>query len=495
MASGRGLPSVLRTQTYERPENQDITTDILYPVSINQKQAKFVFDRKGVLDSNSQIVLRQTCNQVGAAEQECYLPTSTGILGAVSRAFLTIGGRRVSNLESVGHWNTWKRLHWSDEYKTGIANVKQGGADVFCGSASRAVEAIAPADQTKINARGFAAPYGQLGRVSDEFCKDAATGVMASALTDTTTPPGQVITSDANTSPEFTIGLSQLIPFLIGVQLPLFAMREEVALVIEWNSNVFGHRFCVPAVNVANVNAITSTISTTDVYICADYLFFPGQLELLTQEMMTGGGYDIPYDEIQTIENTEPALAAGSHAFDTQLALGGKKVKGVVLQQQQVDAAGLVYDNIGRYNSIALRLGQSMNLFIDSQPFYSKNITNQSFMMQEANQIEGIPVQLCDYRWSWTNQVDAAGANLVLGLSDRLYNGYANSVESGTAQFLGIKMENAMGQGRRISNLPMIWKRQATIAAADAGKQFQLRFFCITQRLCNISNGIVHTIE
>ena len=43
MASGRGLPSVLRTQTYERPENQDITTDILFPVSINQSQAKFVF--------------------------------------------------------------------------------------------------------------------------------------------------------------------------------------------------------------------------------------------------------------------------------------------------------------------------------------------------------------------------------------------------------------------------------------------------------------------
>ena len=140
MASGRGLPSVLKTQTYERPENQDITTDILYPVSINQSQAKFVFDRKGVLDSNSQIVIRQTCNQVGAAEQECYLPTSTGALGMVSRAYLTIGGRRVSNLESVGHWGTWKRLHWSDEYKTGIANVKQGGADVFCGSASRAVE-------------------------------------------------------------------------------------------------------------------------------------------------------------------------------------------------------------------------------------------------------------------------------------------------------------------------------------------------------------------
>lgn len=495
MASGRGLPSVLRTQTYERPENQDITTDILFPVSINQSQAKFVFDRKGVLDSNSQLILRQTCNQVGGNEQECFLPTSTGAPSIIKRAYLTIGGRRVSNLESVGHWTTWKRLHWSDEYKTGVANVKQGGADVFCGSASRVLEAIAPANPTKINARGFAAPYGQLGRVSDEFCKNAATGVMASALTDTSTPPGQVITSNAATTPEWSIGLSQLVPFLIGVQLPLFAMREEVALVVEFNDREFGHRFCVPAANAANENAIFADVSTQDVFICADYLFFPDQLELLTQEMMTGGGYDIPYDEIQVVENTEPALAAGSHALDTQLALGGKKVKAVVMQQQAVDGANLVYDNIGRYNSVALKLGQSMNLFIDSQPFYSKNITNQSLMLQEANQVEGIPLQLCDYRWCWTNQVDAAGNNSKLGLSDRLYNGYANDAECATQQWLGIKIENMMGQGRRISNLPMIWKREATIAATDAGKQFKLRFFCITQRLLNVSDGIVHTIE
>ena len=40
MASGRGLPSVLRTQTYERPERQDINTDIMYPVSINQNSVR-----------------------------------------------------------------------------------------------------------------------------------------------------------------------------------------------------------------------------------------------------------------------------------------------------------------------------------------------------------------------------------------------------------------------------------------------------------------------
>lgn len=492
MASGRGLPSVLRTQTYERPERQDINTDILYPVSINQTSAKWVFDRKGVLDSNSQINLRQTCNQIGGVEQECYLPTSTAALAMIERAYLTIGGRRVSNLESVGHWNTWKRLHWSQEYREGVAKPKQGGDDCFYGSAARG---IAAASATAINARGFDSPYGTLGRRSDEYAKNAATGVMDSALTNRKTDPGKIITSDPNTSPDVVVGLSQLIPFLIGVQLPLFAIREEVALVIEFSPDSTGHRFFIPAANAANFDTVKSTIVTNSVYLMADYLFFPDQLEMLTQEMMQGGGYDIPYDEIQVLENTEPTLVAGQHSFDSQLPLGGKKVKAVVMQQQQVDGANLSIDNIGRYNSLGLRLGQSVNLFIDSTPFYNKNITNQSLMLQEANEVEGVPLQLPDYKWSWTNQVDAAGANSKLGLSDRTMNGYANSVEAATAQFLGVKLCNASGQGIRISNLPMIWKRSATIAADDDGKQFTLRFFCVTQRLLNISNGIVHMIE
>ena len=495
MASGRGLPSVLRTQTYERPERQDINTDILYPVSINQNSVKFVFNRTGVLDSNSQINLRQTCNQILGAEQSCVLPTATGALAMIERAYLTIGGRRVSTLERVGHYSTWKRLHWSQEYKEGIAKSKQGGDDCFYGSASRVIEAIAPPSLTKVNARGFASPYGQLGRRSNEYAKTPLDGTMNATETDRQTLLSRVITSDPTTSPDMACTISQFIPFLKGVQLPLFAIREEVALVIEFAPNTFGHRFVVPQATAANEANIFSTIVTSEVYLMVDYLYFPDQLQMLTEEMMQGGGYDIEYDEIQVIENTENALVAGQTAVDIQLPLGGKKVKSVVMQQQRVDGAHAVYPNIGLYTSVALGLGQSMNLWIDSTPFYNKNITNQSLMLQEANEVEGVPLQLPDYKWCWTNQVNNVGALSKPGLSDRLFNGYANSEEIATSQFLGVKLENAAGQGIRISNLPMIWKREATVAAGDAGRQFLLRFFIKTQRLLNISNGIVHMIE
>ena len=495
MSSGRGLPMVLRTKTYERPEDQDVNTDLLYPVNFNTKGAKFVFDKKGVLDSNSQINLRQTCNQVGGAEMGCYLPTSTGALAMIKRAWLTIGGKRVSNLESVGHYSTWKRLHWSNEYRQGIANPKQGGDDVYVGSASRAI-----ADQSTNNfkrSRGFAPPFGALGRVSSSFATLSATGVQNADETDTGTASHQIITSVSATSPDFVVGLSQLIPFLIGIQLPLFAIREEVALHLEWADDGFGHRFCVPQANAGQQNFIKSTVVREACYIMADYLFFPNQMDVLMDEMMTKGGYDIPYDEIQIQESTEPALIGpGALSNDIQLPLGGKKVKSVVLQQQITDGANIAYSNIGRYNSVGLRLGSSLNLTVDSKPFYSKALSNNSLKLCEANQVEGVPLQLCDYRYSWKNQVDAAGAVDKFGLTDRKFNGYPSTNEAGTMNWVGVKIENSLGEGVRVSNLPMIWNRKSNnVAADDNGDQRTLRFFIKTHRMLNISRGIATVIE
>jgi hypothetical protein len=53
------------------------------------------------------------------------------------------------------------------------------------------------------------------------------------------------------------------------------------------------------------------------------------------------------------------------------------------------------------------------------------------------------------------------------------------------------------GRGIRMSNLPAIFTRRATLDATnpDIGKQHRLRFFCKTARMLNISGGIVNMIE
>lgn len=497
--SGKGLPSVLQTKTLERPENQDINTDILRPVNFSQTGAKFVFERKGILDSNSQLQLAQIV--VDSADPTNFtgsvLPTATGACAMVKRAFLTIGGRRISNLDDVGHYNTWKRLHFSNEYKKGIVLPKQGGNDVFMGSASRTIAANSP---TAINSRGFAVPFGTLGRESSEYgisLVSATFGTQVAADTDTRDLRRNMIgNTDANTS-IFVIGLSQLIPFLVGIQLPLAMIKEEVALNLEWADDTFGHRFyppqTAPDAAVVNSATCTSTMLENKCLIMADYLFYPDLMEDLAEEIMSRGGYDIGYDEIITQMGFQKYLT-GDMKNSYQLALGGKKVKSVVVQKEEVDGADESIVNLGRYNSLGFINGVVPQLNIDAQNWYSQPISNQSLQKSCADAVEGVPLQLCDYRWSFKNQLGGSAATRD-GLSNRLVNTYANSVEKASQKWIGIKLENAYGQGLRVSNLPMIYSEDVEVDAAENNAERRLRFFIKTQRLCNIGGGLVNIIE
>ncbi len=97
--------------------------------------------------------------------------------------------------------------------------------------------------------------------------------------------------------------------------------------------------------------------------------------------------------------------------------------------------------------------------------------------------------------------MDAAG-NLGAngdGLSQRLVNTYTNASEGASQHWIGIKLENSYGQGRRMSNLPVIYTTQSKpgvgLAGPDQDTQRRVRFFTGIQKVLNISQGIVTQIE
>jgi hypothetical protein len=497
--SGQPLPSVLKTDTIERPEVRgDVNTDLLFPVAFNQSQAKFVFDRKGILDSNSQLQIAATVVETNGSGDilNAFYPTSVGAPALISRAFLEIGGKRVSDLQDLAHYTTWKRLHFSNEYRKGIAMPKQAGSDVFMGSAA---SSIAPNSATAIKARGFTAPYGTIGRVSSEYAAHTVStplGEQTANETYTKDRAKRLITTNPDTTPTFTIGLSQLIPFLIGVQLPLFAIREEVSLHIIFNEPKADIAFCVPqsgatGVPINKANCV-STIVEKKFLIMADYLFYPSMMAEIAEDIMSRGGYDIPYLEVLEQRNFT-TYTTGAFTNDYQIQVGGKKVKFIVVQKEQQGLSA----NFGNYNSVALKEGMSYNFKIDSNNVYSLGISNTALQKTEADAVEGIPLVLNNYLYTFKGQTDGAG-NIGLndfGLTDRQYNTYSQTLEAGSQGWVGLKLENAFGQGQRISNQPIIYSERGTVSAPDNGSTRNVRFWIGTQRLLNISSGIATILE
>jgi hypothetical protein len=505
--SSNTLPPVLRTAPLKRADQttQDINTDLLFPVVFNQKSVKFVFDRKGVLSANSQLHLAQIVvnSQFPAYDTNSFLPTSTGALAMIDRAYLTIGGKRVSDLQQVGQYNTWKHLHYSNEYRKGVQQPKQGTNDVFMGSTD---PRIAPASATAIRARGFQPPYGQLGREASEYAIATSSSDFAEQQADrtaTTDRPKRLLTKDPATTPTFSIGLSQLIPFMVGVNLPLFAIKEEVALHIEWAGSGYGQRFMWNRYNtngddLNDVNQYykqsVSTIVEDECFIMADYLYFPQQMEAIEDQIMNSGGYDIPYDDVATQENFT-TYATGDFTNEYQIVMGGKKVKRIIVQKEWEGLKD--FANCSLYNSTELADGCSYQFKIDSQNVYSLPLRNRALQKAETDLVEGIPLVMCDYLYSFKNNVDATGAisTNTSGITDRLCNSHLQRNEAGTQNWIGVKLENSQGQAKRLSNQPIIYTETGECKAVNNGSERKVRFFCLYQKLVNISGGLVHILE
>jgi len=515
------LPEVLKTQPLSRPVNQECSTDILQPTTFSQSQAKFIFEKKGILDSNSKLHLSQIVvnSDRPTTDTNSFCPTSTGALGMIRRAYLTVGGREVSDLQECGQWNTWKRHHYSNEYKKGVATPHQAGNDVYVGSASKLPDTND--NQTSKNARGWQPPYGTIGRESSEYGINLTTstesfntyGVPVSARTDTTDAPKRLIPYDPSKAPGFLIELGQLCPVLIGLQLPLFAINQEVALHVEFAPDTWGHRFMYNAIDASssavNKNSLKSTILEEECFIVMDTLFYPGLMEDIHDQIMTKGGYSIPYDDVITQTNfLKYTVAEGETQRDLQIPLSGKRVKRIVCQKQQDQESVVTALNCGFYNSYALRKGQSYNYRIDSNNVYSLPLKNTALQRTETDEVEGIPMVLNSALYSFNNQSLPTGqiaAPNDFNVTDRDTNSHIQHNDAGTQYWTGLKIENQMGAGHLMGIQPVIYSERSELTQYDPSdaivpdttteSQRVVRFFCLYQKVMNIRGGLVEVLD
>jgi len=465
--SGNELKNFLMPRTMNYPVSQRIETDILYPVSFSQSSTKFVFDKKGILDANSQLQIKLLVpQQAGPVASNAFLPINTGISAVVSRAWLEIGGRRVSTLENVGDFNTFLNTSYNSDYKKQILKSKEG----FLGN-------VGPA--SKIGA----VITGRIG---------------TKPLENATTDPSYKLTADAS-SPTWSLSLSRLIPMLKDFQLPLFAIDQEVSLVVEWNTGQLNKRYCL----ASGEAEVASTIDQDSCVIMADYLFYPMEMDDIAMKIGSGVGYSHIYDEVITIESTENATGVDAGVgnslpatFSHNIALAGKTLKAVVCQAFKVPNA-----LCGVYVSNDDQIEDSYNFTINSRPLYANDIKNTSSKYKEVSSILERPLNLNCWEYGFINQVDDNGIFTVAdsGFTDFTFEGTTQQERTATQNWTGMSLSSdSLGiSGRKMSNLPIILRRNRNImnanvyptAVADFNTSVLMRMFAITSKVLVMKDG------
>ena len=416
-----------------------------------------------------------TISKLPETRTESFFPLATGVASLIQNATLEIGGRRISTLEQVGQYNTIKHLALSNEYRDQVASVQEGLQNVLVGST--------------------------LG---------------ATTLKEIETPKS-LLTGTTEGS-KFSIALSDLVPMLKGLRLPLFLMEQEVALHLDFSSLEEG----VSTLHTSHAdfrwNAGKLTLDTNNIVVMADYLFFPEEMAQITSQINSGGGLSIPYEDILTIEAVEEAVATVAGAATTfiqkiyskSIALAGKRCKSVIVQLGRPTAD---YNKLlGVYYSKDYQRPSSYNFIMDgAKPYYTNDIVNPAVKYNEVGKCVGRPLQVSNQRYTFSNtvgtalpysastfQTPATGAWKINGS----FEGHLEEdLLTATAHYTGIdfslKSGSAQVVGKKFGNLPMFYKHDTKRIGQNneiLGTN-PLRFYCAIQKVFNIRKGVVEVVD
>ena len=420
-----------------------------------------------------------TLTKAAPVDSKAFYPIATGASSLIQSASLQIGGKRISVLEQVGQYNTIKHLAQSNEYRKQVSSIQEAIQNVMLG--------------------------GTGGKTALDF---------------TDTPTTLAIHPEATNASKFSIALSDLIPMLKGLRLPLFLMEQEVALVLEFTEGVEGKTYGVYQHTDWRYNIGTHKLDVENCIVMADYLHLPKEMAAIQATVNSGGGLSIPYDDILTIEAVEEQVAVANTGTPTlfqqkiyskAISLAGKRVKSIIAQLARPDAEP--NNLLGVYYSKDYQRPSSYNWILDgATPYYTNDIKSPAVKYNEVSKCAGKPLQIANQRYTFSNSVGTAYPAYNTSTFQTSAGGYkivATAVEghpqdvelTGTAHYMGIKFGlnegSANVMGKKFTNLPMYFKHttERLHQNSEIAGNNPLRFYCAIQKIFNISKGLVETVD
>tara|TARA_R110000824_G_scaffold85019_4_gene211559 strand:+ start:5095 stop:6582 length:1488 start_codon:yes stop_codon:yes gene_type:complete len=453
------LPDILKVQPLPSVDTMTIHTEVLDPITITASQAVFQIPRTGILDGGSFIQLGATCT---AGQNQCFFPLTTGVGSMIDSVLLKVGGQVVSSTEDFGQYHTMMRQFQTPEHRSHIGMVKEG----TCG------------DRWGTNNGTLATNTGN-GRIGYKDLAYDATGTTAEV------PNFIRITSDDATTPLFSIQLSQLIPMMKSRQLPLFAMKENVYLIINFTQQNtaadIGKMACFGG--VAPVGALAKVVpSAVNIKFVSDHLYYEDETMAQTAAMIQQeGGLAFLYEDLilttSQIEGTgqPPVGTPLQQVQQREIAVSGRTVRSLYIADKPQ-----LYTHVllGDYVSKSPITETQVNYRINDQRVYDRGLQSPSRKYHELALTAGRPLmtpsQIYSFDADANKTLGAVGSLNQFSISNATIEGltpvpavgagfggtgFAETDPRGCSHYMGLDLSinglNELGNGRLIGVKPI----------------------------------------
>ena len=470
--SNSQLPDVLNVSPLNAIETMNIETNKLDPIVINQNVARFVLERKGILDVGS--VITMSVHPVDAAgDKKCFLPIKTGCHSLIKKALLKVGTKVLATSDMYGTYQTIRRAFKTNEEKSQKDLVKNGTLDCF------------EPDNTGVG-------FYQMKDVI--YSADGA---------NSTADPSVQITVSETECPIFSIRLSELFPMMRNVQLPLYLMNEPVTIEITWNTQANG------AANVGKMLCFQEGLTITDtsakiglnnVHFLADYLTYEdGRMAQTAKLVNSAQGLAVPYEDLIVTNTNVPAVPTVTtpnvvrQEVSRDLGLSGRNVRQILLHDRPATPNAL----LGQYNCPAYDVPDTYNWRINDQTVYSREVQMEARKANQLSQCFTTNINCLNSEYSKDALTNKQVADNVINnhcITATTFEGHQQQLVEGQLHFEGVDLStspfNIPNSGILVGQKPVEHLRTISRTAADNVDRV-CSYFSTVERAFVLRNGLV----
>lgn len=312
-AGANAIPDLVKIGTIPSDTAIDVATEILEPVSFSQNEARFVLTNKGILHSNSRLTfaLDGGVSAYNVPGFDAFYPLNIGVAALLQRVRLTVGGKTISEIEDFNHYYAYESQFVSPE-------LNKEREQVFTSRVGLGVRPTLKERQANYNDAGTAVNNIESISEADSVCIDngkdfdynahenSGGGRVILEKGETPLPNRRVFDFQSDEHKGvFSILLADLFPFLKMNQLPLFMLKEQVAIHLTFQPQVAditaqdSNRIVTPLGAAGDNDA---SIVRDDVKMVADYIFYPQ--EMMEQYMAANANMSFNYVDYQFVKRT-----------------------------------------------------------------------------------------------------------------------------------------------------------------------------------------------
>jgi len=483
------LPTSMSLAPFKKVSTMSVDTTILDPATITKHSARFVLQRKGILNTGSCIQLGCTHDQTN---NEYFYPLKTGIHSVIKSATLRIGTNVVAQTDENGFYQTMTRQFRTNEQKTRIDTITKGCCDGMTPDSNGDVA-------------GGGAYHYQPSVV--HWLIDEKNGSV----------PGQIKpTNSEETTALFSVKLSELFPVMKDFAMPLFAIAEPVIIELVFNTQSGADEVGKICCSKQGSASPTVEVSQSNCKMIIDYLTYSDdRTNEVLSAIMSKDGIVVPYSDLILSTSTIPAVSAvgaNTHTdqkITTEIGFSGKTIKSLMWMDTLDTGAGASQPTAsdvpfqGAYTSQAYMKPDTYQIRVNDMNIYTRPLENEAQKQTEVAKVMGndICVSGAEYSMDYITRKDTYAVSnqlfstsIVEGHSCRQATGGGKKTSTfdGMMHICGVDLTtNPMTkQGTLISQKPILIERTLPRTEYDS-TQRTVRTYGLYQRQMVLQNGNV----